>query len=424
MDRYIKAIGENWVRPADWLDIDSLVDASDEMFVGLFAVYPDKSNIASVYVGQAFTVDWGDGTITNYGLGYADYSYTFGSIPASTETTEGFRQVVIKIYAQANPWTAFFNPVITRVGVPPTQSRTNFIDIRASLPNVSSVARTLYFNDLKKFNLLGTHQSWALTNMFIGAPLREFYSDFSNFSSMSGAFNSSNGECVIGDITSSATSCASMFVISSVKEIGDITIDSATNISNMFNSSDIITVGDFSASSATSTTSIFTTCSMMREIGGVNIPSATNLSNLFPSCVNLESVGTLTVTSATNLTSAFYQCFKLKTINITSSASLLNITSLVDRCVQLESLSISSCSGVTTTTNALTSCHSLNSLTLTGLTRGITIPPCQMDDTAFANFFTGLGIAFGVQNIIITGNITLSAPTLAIATGKGFTIIP
>jgi len=47
-----------------------------------------------------------------------------------------------------------------------------------------------------------------------------------------------------------------------------------------------------------------------------------------------------------------------------------------------------------------------------------------MDEQAFIDFFNSLGTASGAQTIVITGNITLLASTLLIATGKGFTVTP
>jgi len=134
------------------------------------------------------------------------------------------------------------------------------------------------------------------------------------------------------------------------------------------------------------------------EIGNINIPLA---SSLAIANISLETVG-----------------------NITTGPSFNTLGGVANGMRRLKRLHITNCANVTVTTSALIVCNSLQELYLGGLTRGITIPPCQMDDTAFADFFNSLGIAAGAQTIVITGNITLSAPTLAIATGKGFTITP
>ena len=62
-------INTEWVRPTDWLPIDHLVNEGDHKFAGLFAVFSDRPNIIAVHSSQAYTVDWGDGTIINYNAG-------------------------------------------------------------------------------------------------------------------------------------------------------------------------------------------------------------------------------------------------------------------------------------------------------------------------------------------------------------------
>jgi hypothetical protein len=105
----------------------------------------------------------------------------------------------------------------------------------------------------------------------------------------------------------------------------------------------------------------------------------------------------------------------LEVLNITSGVGLTNIGAMCTRNYMMNTLSISNCAGITTTTTALSNCVSLKSLTLTGLTRGITVPPCNMNEQAFIDFFNSLGTASGAQTIVITGNITLLASTLLIA---------
>jgi hypothetical protein len=138
----------------------------------------------------------------------------------------------------------------------------------------------------------------------------------------------------------------------------------------------------------------------LKTLETVNIPLVSNLSNSFQ-FLNVETIG-----------------------NITTGPALTNISSVINGARLLKRFYLSNCTNVTNTTTAFSGCHSLQELFLGGLTRGFTVPTCQMDDAAFAALFNSLGTASGAQTIVITGNITLSAPTLAIATGKGYTITP
>jgi len=89
----------DWVRPADWLPIDHLVDYSSEKIAMLFGVYDDEMNKVSFTLRLGVTIDWGDGTTTVVGVaGNYEHTYTYADIPDSTLCSRGYRQVIITIY--------------------------------------------------------------------------------------------------------------------------------------------------------------------------------------------------------------------------------------------------------------------------------------------------------------------------------------
>jgi hypothetical protein len=52
---------DGWVRPSYWLDIPEVV-ATDQVFYGLVAVFPNDTRPLAIRAQGAYTVDWGDGS--------------------------------------------------------------------------------------------------------------------------------------------------------------------------------------------------------------------------------------------------------------------------------------------------------------------------------------------------------------------------
>jgi len=400
-------IDDQWVRPTDWLEIDSLVDSLDQRWVGLMAVFNETiagnpQNYVTLISSQAYTVDV-DGVTTNYGAGVrAEIQVTWASV-AGTTTSEGFRQSIIQAYAQVGNWTGDFYCSYTRATAP-TRAIAQWIDIRSSLPNVSNYYQNAFNNVMSSYLKKSVHLHPLAINVnarYQGTGVVSLTDDFSLNTSLVNCFNLCSGRINIPSFSTNATTIATFASNSNIKSVGNITANSATAVTGAFQATSIKTMGTITVNAVTASTTNFV------------------ISNPYLS-------GTLAVsaTSATTLNSSFYDNPMLEVLNITSSASLLNIGAMCTRNYKMNTLSISNCAGITTTTTALSNCVSLKSLTLTGLTRGITVPPCNMNEQAFIDFFNSLGTASGAQTIVITGNITLLASTLLIATGKGFTVTP
>lgn len=427
-DLYIKASEEPWVRPADWLPIDNLVNVGDHRFAGLFAVFPDKPNVIAFNSASPYTVDWGDGNVINYPGVTANYQYNFTSIPASTQTAEGFRQVVIQVYFQTTVFTGNFIYNADRT-VTPVKYLSQFIDVKVSFPNANTLtAASNWSTYLEKLTILGETVATQLADSrFFSSKLRQLNMSFARFTIMNNMFSLSKNRFKIANLNADSCTSASFFGgTSGLYEIGVLNMPLCTNTSNIFNTGSLEEVGNVNIPLSTTMQNGFQFCLNLKKVGNINAASVTNGILMFASCISLESTGTLTFTAATDLTGMFNRCSLIKTIAITTSAALLNITNFATQCYNLESLTISNCSGVTTTTSMLNDCRNLKTLILTGLRVGFTIPPNQnqMNETAFINLFNSLGTASGAQSIVITGNITLLPSTIAIATGKGFTVVP
>lgn len=401
---YIKAqapASDAWVRPSDWLPIDNLVSVGDHKFVGLMAVFPDKPSFWHFNFGQAYTVRI-DGVATNYASGVAATgSISFSALSPSTTTSEGFRQAIIEVYPQVAPATAAFTITSTRATAP-TNFIPNWIDIRLSFPNIASMFMNggTRFAQLRRWTWVGTVPAISRALAFNSPYLQEVNENFSTASALNTLYSQSRLPLIIGDITNNVTA----------------------SMTSMINGWGNKTIGNISSTSATNCASLIAFSPNTQTLGNLNLPAATSFS--LASMLSLKTIGTVNIPLVSNLTSSF-QLLNIETIgDVTTGPALTNITNIINGNRLLKRFYLSNCTNVTTTTTAFAGCFSLQELYLGGLTRGFTVPPCQMDDAAFAALFNSLGIASGAQTIVITGNITLSAPTLAIATGKGYTITP
>ena len=401
-DLYIKA--SNWVRPADWLPIDNLVSVGEHRFVALMAIFPDQPNIWVHSSSQAFTVRVA-GVATNYAANAsARGQISFASVPNSTLTTEGFKQVIIEVFPQVAPWTGSFEITSPGSATPANQRMQNnqYIDVRMSAPNIGNMfmnqgARMVY---LRRWTWLGSYQPKSRGLAFNSQYLEEINEDFSNANGSSSLFSVTKLPRVIGNLSFTSINTAQNTFIScwGNETIGNLTFNIATNANPLINGlSDTKTIGNISMPNSTTAFQISNVFALER-IGTINIPGATSISI---GGANLITIG-----------------------NITTSGNLSSLNGAFSGNRRMERLHISNCANVTVTTNLIFNCFNLKELFLGGLTRGFTVPPCQMDDAAFAALFNSLGTAAGAQTIVITGNITLTAPTLAIATGKGYTITP
>lgn len=97
-----------WQRSSDWLEMPS-VGANEEVAYLLYAVWDTTANPVALSCTGNYTVDWGDGTITNYNSGVtASHNYSYSSIN-SIVSTRGYKMVMIKVAPQSGATITAFN---------------------------------------------------------------------------------------------------------------------------------------------------------------------------------------------------------------------------------------------------------------------------------------------------------------------------
>lgn len=311
-----------YVRPVDWLDIDSLVTVGQQKFVGLVAIFED-SNFFAVRGYAAYTVDWGDGTVTNYAssvVAYHQYDWNYAGF-VGTETTEGFRQAIITITPQAgqNLTTLNFNENHNQSGLQANSSN-GLLDVKVS----GALITFMTFNNknrfLQRYNFVGTNSITSVNGMFQNCHnLREVNvntSSCTNFTSM--FFQCYAIESVPNLDTSLGTAFGSMFYYcENLKSIPNFDFSSGVNFQQCFNFCvSIVKFPDMNCIAGTNFTSMFANCySMIRNPNMITSAVLTkSFQNIFANCGSMLEFVDFNTQQATSYATMFQNCYSLKTL--------------------------------------------------------------------------------------------------------------
>ena len=247
------ATADDWVRPADWIALPTLVDGN-ERIVGVYAVYNHDSNFVALRCSGAYTVDWGDGgaaenVAANTTAEHCYDSDDYAALGAGTDCSRGYRQALITITPQAgqNLTAVSFNYKHSQAGL--NAYRSQWLDIAVAGGNITSMVvggTTGYLAMLEQFAFVGTANA-GLTTM------------------------------------------ASMFYACySLQSVPLLDTSSVTNMSSMFFG-----------------------CYSLQSVPLLDTRSVTNMTSMFQWCSSLQSVPLLDTSSVETMESMFYGCYSL-----------------------------------------------------------------------------------------------------------------
>lgn len=398
-----------WMRPGDWLSMPEIA-TGEETFVGLMAITNDDSNYNALLATGDYTVDWGDGTIDNVASGVkAEHLYDYSAIPASTETSRGYRQVLVRVTPQAGQNLTSLNLQQKHSATPLPAYSAGWLDALLNAPNLTSLTlggATIFLAYLERATIL---EIGAVTNF-----TRLFY-------------NCSNLQSVPLFDTSSGTNFTEMFQncfkIASIPQFD--TSSGITFTSMFFPCPSLRTIPLLDTSSGQTFTSMFQSCQSLKNVPLLDLSSATNVTSMFRSCNSLQSVPQFNLSSCTTFTDMFRLCSALQTVPLLDTGSGTIFQSMFNGCTALTSVPALDVSGGTSFTSMFSSCSNLSSAPLSGTTTAISYANCKLSHDAIVDIFNALGVASGAQTITISSNVgyaSLTAPELAIATGKGWTV--
>ena len=257
------SLDTSYERPSDWTDLPALSQGDEKVYLLVNVGEPDGSNYMRLKFKGNFTVDWGDGSTTNHASNTdADHEFLWANAPSNSLTSQGFRQVIVTVTAQAGSqltqWILSSNPYV------PADSEYNG-SINAGVCRVK---------------MAGT-----------------------NFTNMSQA----------------------MYLYTGLQEFEFIGTNNITNFSYTFKSSGIIKVTELDTSSATNLREMFSNCIQLKEIPALDLSSATNISYMFQTCSSITKLPKMTLpVSCTNLQYVCYNCNKLQEVPFTSFPGVTN----------------------------------------------------------------------------------------------------
>lgn len=467
-----------YVRPADWL---AMPTPGAQEVIGLMAVYDDGSNYVAVQCNAAYTVDWGDGTVTNYSSGAnASYQHTFASLPSGTLTSKGFRQALVRITPQggSNLTAVNFNVQNTTLG---KYFSVGWLDFDIRIPNGtiswSGGSNQTRYARLEKIYIreLGVQQGSSLFNNLIG--LRSVYIEPTEMTGRTSFNNMFQGCSVLEEApyfdTSSGNSFFSMFSgCSNLKVVPSYNLASSTNVSLMFDACTLLTQTPAFTLNATAS-NMFSGATFLTTVGALTTTNVTDASSMFFGCNALETVPLFDTSKVTNFTSMFQNCRSLLTIPLFNTILGQNFTTMFANCYSLREIPLLNTiaatnmsnmfindtyfiylpalntSNVTTLNGTFNGCFSLRELpalnlplctvftswlgtnpsfsksNITGVTRSHSYSGMSLSQANIVTIFNNLGTAAGAQTITVSSNPGYAGLTVgerAIATGKGWTI--
>jgi hypothetical protein len=162
------AVFDGWERPADWLALP-LLATTDQIFVGLFAVYNTANNWVTLKCSGNYSVDWGDGSaIENVNAGVTvTHDVAWANVSSGTLTSLGYKQVIITCTPQNGQ--TFSSIDITQKPAGTTSGQTSqWLDISVEMNNSGvflPVSNPTYpCSLLKGFRWLGDNTVTAWSN--------------------------------------------------------------------------------------------------------------------------------------------------------------------------------------------------------------------------------------------------------------------
>jgi surface protein len=421
-------VTEPWVRNPSWLTISA--EVGDNRVQGLYAVFPgdgvgNGGNFFALAGSGAYTIDFGDGTVTNYANGvnaYYEYDYNNAALDgtnAPVTLTDSGDLVTRTAHGYSDGMIVSFYNITTTTGIVEAQhyyvinSTANTFQISATesgsaiaLTNDGSATLLPYKiavvtitpqagQNLTNLNLFKKHNGglfdgystgWldiaialpSCTFLTIGSPSgtvrylnleQVTINQLGNITSLYhlfGGCHSLRNVDINYSVTSSVTTMQYMFrYCYSLTSVPLFDTSNVTNISYMLQRASALTsVPLFDTSNVTNMTGFLRDCYSLTSVPLFDTSSVTTMSNMFLSCYSLTSVPLFDTSSVTSMSNMLTACYSLTSVPLFNTSSVTDMNSMFNGCYILTSVPLFDTSSVTTATYMFSSCSSLTSVPL------------------------------------------------------------
>lgn len=378
---------ELWTRPADWLELP-VVEGQDK-FVGLYAIH-EHSNYCALVAENAFTVDWGDGTVQDYDIGQKaehEYDYATYDVAGSTLCSRGYKQAIITVTAQAGFSLSKID--LQQLHTVPLANpgyyfTSKFLDIAIrgnvlSTLIISKSSPRVYLLFLEQFSLL-ENTATALGALLYRCSALKKVSNFYAHSTLS--------------LASTFNECASLI------DVCPISAPIATNITALFmNCRSLLEGPSISVPSAQYLNEIYYGCSALRKTGDIYCPAAYSATGVFQDCLSLTDPGMITLNSALLTGYMFYGCNSLVVGPAYDISNTVNTGSFYAFCTALSKVN-----------------------TIVSTKDGFIISNCNLSTASLNAFYSILPTLGTGRTLYVGGNPGSATANNSIATAKGWTI--
>jgi len=437
-----------YTRPSDWLALPTLT-ASDQKFVGLFAVFNYSTNyvaLSATVSGGSFQVDWGDGTAPQtYATGtIAQYNYTFSSLPSGTLTSGGYRQAIITVTPVGAGLLSVVDLNKKFVNVPVLSSYVaRWLDIAVASANLTSFiiagnAPVVSFGLLEQVSIIKTtaNNNFFFANMFYNL------SGLQSIPILAGPDNWNDARFLVGGCfklvnfpSLPPTNAASFDGSQMFQQCYSLekfpVLPAPVNLAvNMFNGCASMTVAPaITFQNSTNLLSVFSNCTKLidaSQVKIINLGASYSLNSFFSGCVNLVNAPYLNTKNATTFESMFFNCVSLKTVPFYDSSTVTIFATMFSGCRALKTVPFFNTSNATNITSMFQNCSSLTEVptfnfekvtACNGLFQGCSlltsVPPLNLGNAAsFINIFNGCNSLQIIGDLISTKNTILDSAFL------------
>jgi len=398
-------VTEPWVRNPSWPTISA--EVGDNRAQGLYAVFPGDGvgtggNFFALTSSGNYTIDFGDGTVTNYSSGstaYYEYDYNNAALDgtnAPVTLTDSGDLVTRTAHGYSDGMIVSFYNITTTTGIVEAQhyyvinSTANTFQISATeggsaiaLTNDGSATLLPYKiavvtitpqagQNLTLLNLFIKHNQSNLVNGYSTGWLDISIALPSCTSLSIGASSTTIRHLNLEQVTINQLGNIGSFyyLFSNCQSLRNVDINysvtsSVTNMSNMFSSCYSLTsVSLFNTSNVTSMAGMFQNCRALTSLPLFNTSNVTNMSSMVNSCYSLTSVPLFNTSNVTNMSNMLQICGSLTSVPLFNTSSVTNMSYMLNGCGSLTSVPLFNTSNVTNMSSMVSSCGSLTSVPL------------------------------------------------------------
>ena len=376
-----------WKRPADWLPLPPIF-SGQQAIAGLIAVTNNDGNFVALTVSGNYTVDWGDGTIDTVAAGVvASHQYNYATL-SSPVASEGYKMAIVQIAPQAGQNLTSVNfttrhPTVTGTG----KYTVNWLDLTICGSHISTL-------------IVGTTSNVACP----------FWLE----------------QCTI--IDHALTSMSLLFQsCSSLQSVPLFNTAAVTSWRSAFNGcSSLKYLPLFDTSSVTDLNTCFAGCVSLQTVPLFNTGLVVEFQGAFQGCTSLVTVPFFNTALAKDMHSTFQGCASLKSVpafNMASMSDPLGLSSMFTQCLSLEEVPAFDVSAVVSLSNLVQLTNSIRSVKMTNIKNSLNLSGQMLSSAALNAIYNNLATVAG-QTITITGNYGAAGSNTAIATGKGWVVVP